>query len=100
MALFWDANAFQCGFCLSGHVLCTVALLRDDPAADDTVINNALAGLCADAPATSRSGWPSGWQQQHRRQPRKRCDIATRPIEGSVAAFLAAIERCGGCAPP
>jgi aerobic-type carbon monoxide dehydrogenase small subunit (CoxS/CutS family) len=26
MALFWDANAFQCGFCLSGHVLCTVAL--------------------------------------------------------------------------
>ena len=47
MALFWDANAFQCGFCLSGHVLCTVALLRDDPAADDTVINNALAGtLC------------------------------------------------------
>ena len=32
---FLAANAFQCGFCLPGHVLCTVAALRQDPPPDD-----------------------------------------------------------------
>ncbi len=32
---FLAANAFQCGFCLAGHVLCTVAALRQDPVPDD-----------------------------------------------------------------
>jgi carbon-monoxide dehydrogenase small subunit len=32
---FLAANAFQCGFCLAGHVLCTVAALRRDPVPDD-----------------------------------------------------------------
>ena len=44
---FWDHNAFQCGFCLAGQVLCTVALLRkkQNPTRGD--IEEALAGnLC------------------------------------------------------
>ncbi|WP_018332125.1 (2Fe-2S)-binding protein [Actinomycetospora chiangmaiensis] len=32
---FLDAGAFQCGFCLAGHVLCTVAALRRDPVPAD-----------------------------------------------------------------
>jgi carbon-monoxide dehydrogenase small subunit len=32
---FLAANAFQCGFCLAGHVLCTVAALRREPVPDD-----------------------------------------------------------------
>jgi carbon-monoxide dehydrogenase small subunit len=44
---FWDANAFQCGFCLSGSVLCTVALLRAEPSPSAEEIEDALAGnLC------------------------------------------------------
>ena len=44
---FWNANAFQCGFCLAGQVLCTVATLRGNPAADPADLNTALAGnLC------------------------------------------------------
>jgi carbon-monoxide dehydrogenase small subunit len=44
---FWTANAFQCGFCLAGQVLCTVAALRDNPAADPAERSSALAGnLC------------------------------------------------------
>ena len=79
------------GFCLSGHVLCTVALLRDDPAADDTVINNALAGA-----------WCRCTGQQIRMAVRaaaaplptsEAMRYSHAPIEGSVAGFLAAIER-------
>jgi carbon-monoxide dehydrogenase small subunit len=44
---YWDANAFQCGFCLSGSVLCAVALLRDEPSPSDGQIDDALTGnLC------------------------------------------------------
>jgi aerobic-type carbon monoxide dehydrogenase small subunit (CoxS/CutS family) len=44
---FWDANAFQCGFCLSGSVLCTVAMLRAEPDPTTAQIDDALAGnLC------------------------------------------------------
>ena len=41
---FWDSNAFQCGFCLSGHVLCIVALLRHTPNPDRMQVREALAG--------------------------------------------------------
>jgi len=44
---FWDANAFQCGFCLAGQLLCTVATLRARPAAGPQDLHEALAGnLC------------------------------------------------------
>jgi carbon-monoxide dehydrogenase small subunit len=44
---FWDANAFQCGFCLSGSVLCAVALLRAEPSPSAIQIDDALTGnLC------------------------------------------------------
>jgi aerobic-type carbon monoxide dehydrogenase small subunit (CoxS/CutS family) len=32
---FLAAGAFQCGFCLAGQVLCTVAALRREPVPDD-----------------------------------------------------------------
>jgi len=45
--IFWEKNAFQCGFCLSGHILCLVALFRKDPHAGRKEIEDALAGnLC------------------------------------------------------
>jgi carbon-monoxide dehydrogenase small subunit len=45
--VFWDHNAFQCGFCLSGQVLCTVGLLRTRPKPSQQDIQEALAGnLC------------------------------------------------------
>ena len=45
--IFWERNAFQCGFCLSGNVLCTVALARKKPDADLADVKEALAGnLC------------------------------------------------------
>ena len=45
--IFWESNAFQCGFCLSGNVLCTVALLRNKPDASLGEVKEALAGnLC------------------------------------------------------
>jgi carbon-monoxide dehydrogenase small subunit len=44
---FWDDNAFQCGFCLSGHILCTVGMLRSNPAPCRDDVEDALAGnLC------------------------------------------------------
>ena len=44
---FWDNNAFQCGFCLAGHVLCTVSLLRKKAKPTRADIEEALAGnLC------------------------------------------------------
>jgi aerobic-type carbon monoxide dehydrogenase small subunit (CoxS/CutS family) len=45
--IFWGKNAFQCGFCLSGHILCLVALFRTNPHAGKKEIEEALAGnLC------------------------------------------------------
>ena len=45
--IFWESNAFQCGFCLAGHILCTVALLRKTPGASVDETKDALAGnLC------------------------------------------------------
>lgn len=45
--IFWESNAFQCGFCLSGNILCTVALLRNKPEAGLADVKEALAGnLC------------------------------------------------------
>ena len=45
--VFWESNAFQCGFCLAGHVLCTVALSRKNPDANLAEVKEALAGnLC------------------------------------------------------
>jgi isoquinoline 1-oxidoreductase subunit alpha len=42
-----DANVPQCGYCQSGQIMSTVALLRRLPKPDDTNINEALAGnLC------------------------------------------------------
>ncbi len=44
---FWDHNGFQCGFCLAGHILCTVELMRATQAAAPEDIAEALRGnLC------------------------------------------------------
>lgn len=44
---FWKANGFQCGYCLSGQVLCTVELLRATPNAERAEMETALGGnLC------------------------------------------------------
>src|ERR1700730_3957760 len=44
---FWDAHALQCGFCTSGMLITTVALLRDRPQPTDAEIRAALSGnLC------------------------------------------------------
>jgi carbon-monoxide dehydrogenase small subunit len=44
---FWDAHGLQCGFCTSGMLISTVALLRDRPQPTDTEIREALSGnLC------------------------------------------------------
>jgi len=44
---FWETNGFQCGFCLPGMVLCTVALAEGDGSRDEVAIREALAGnLC------------------------------------------------------
>lgn len=44
---FWKKNAFQCGFCTPGHMLCAVALLRNEPAPSEEHIHDAIAGnLC------------------------------------------------------
>jgi 3-oxo-Delta1-steroid hydratase/dehydrogenase small subunit len=44
---FWDAHAVQCGFCTSGMLITTVALLRDHPRPSDVEIRAALSGnLC------------------------------------------------------
>ncbi len=41
---FWLQNGFQCGFCLAGHILCVVELLRQSPAATRGEIIDSLAG--------------------------------------------------------
>jgi aerobic-type carbon monoxide dehydrogenase small subunit (CoxS/CutS family) len=44
---FWDAHGLQCGFCTSGMLITTVALLRDRPQPTDAEIRAALSGnLC------------------------------------------------------
>jgi aerobic carbon-monoxide dehydrogenase small subunit len=44
---FWEANAFQCGFCLSGNILCIVELLRSNPTPELSDVEDALKGnLC------------------------------------------------------
>ena len=44
---FWDAHGLQCGFCTSGMLISTVALLRDRPRPSDREIREALSGnLC------------------------------------------------------
>jgi aerobic carbon-monoxide dehydrogenase small subunit len=44
---FWDAHALQCGFCTSGMLMTTVALLRENPSPSDVEIRAALSGnLC------------------------------------------------------
>jgi len=44
---FWDAHGLQCGFCTSGMLITTVALLRDNPLPTDAEIRAALSGnLC------------------------------------------------------
>jgi aerobic-type carbon monoxide dehydrogenase small subunit (CoxS/CutS family) len=44
---FWDAHGLQCGFCTSGMLITTLALLRDKPRPTDDEIRAALSGnLC------------------------------------------------------
>ncbi len=44
---FIDEQAAQCGYCLNGMIMTTVALLERDPAPDETTIRRELAGnLC------------------------------------------------------
>src|SRR4030081_3088012 len=44
---FWDAHGLQCGFCTSGMLITTVALLRDNPRPSDEDIRIGLSGnLC------------------------------------------------------
>ncbi len=44
---FWDAHGLQCGFCTSGMLITTVALLREVPHPTDDEIRAALSGnLC------------------------------------------------------
>ncbi len=41
---FWEAHGFQCGFCTPGFVMTTVALLEENPTADEAEIREALSG--------------------------------------------------------
>ena len=44
---FHEAHGLQCGFCTPGVLMTMVAFLRDNPAADETTIREALSGnLC------------------------------------------------------
>ncbi|WP_406635210.1 (2Fe-2S)-binding protein [Amycolatopsis sp. WGS_07] len=44
---FWDANAFQCGYCLSGMLFSAEDLLERNPAPDEDEIRQAISGnLC------------------------------------------------------
>jgi aerobic-type carbon monoxide dehydrogenase small subunit (CoxS/CutS family) len=44
---FWESHGFQCGFCTPGFVMTTVALLEENPTADEQEIREALSGnLC------------------------------------------------------
>jgi carbon-monoxide dehydrogenase small subunit len=41
---FWESHAFQCGFCTPGFVMSTVALLRENPEADEAEVRETLSG--------------------------------------------------------
>jgi carbon-monoxide dehydrogenase small subunit len=41
---FWESHGFQCGFCTPGFVMATVALLAENPSADETEIREVLSG--------------------------------------------------------
>ena len=44
---FWDTHALQCGFCTSGMLISTTALLRQRPSPTEVEIREALSGnLC------------------------------------------------------
>src|SRR4051794_7543756 len=44
---FWDTNAFQCGFCLSGMLFAAEDLLERNPDPSDEEIREAISGnLC------------------------------------------------------
>jgi aerobic-type carbon monoxide dehydrogenase small subunit (CoxS/CutS family) len=44
---FWDTHALQCGFCTSGMLITSVALLRQNPNPTDAEIREAISGnLC------------------------------------------------------
>src|SRR4029078_1662593 len=44
---FMETFAFQCGFCTPGFVMATLALLREDPTADEATVRTELSGnLC------------------------------------------------------
>jgi carbon-monoxide dehydrogenase small subunit len=44
---FWDAHGLQCGFCTSGMLISSLALLRENAAPSDQEIREALSGnLC------------------------------------------------------
>jgi aerobic-type carbon monoxide dehydrogenase small subunit (CoxS/CutS family) len=44
---FWDAHGLQCGFCTSGMLITSVALLRQNPNPTDAEIRAAISGnLC------------------------------------------------------
>ena len=39
-----ESFGFQCGFCTPGFVMSALALLRDDPEADETKVREELSG--------------------------------------------------------
>ncbi|MCU1344486.1 MAG: carbon monoxide dehydrogenase small chain [Acidimicrobiia bacterium] len=41
---FWESHSFQCGFCTPGFVMSTVALLRENPQAEEPEIRETLSG--------------------------------------------------------
>jgi carbon-monoxide dehydrogenase small subunit len=41
---FRESHAFQCGFCTPGFVMASLALLRDNPGADETEVREVLSG--------------------------------------------------------
>ena len=41
---FWESHGFQCGFCTPGFVMATVALLAENPTADEAEIREVLSG--------------------------------------------------------
>jgi len=41
---FWESHAFQCGFCTPGFVMSTLALLKENPEADEEEIRETLSG--------------------------------------------------------
>ena len=44
---FMETFAFQCGFCTPGFVMATLALLREEPEADEATVRSELSGnLC------------------------------------------------------